>query len=237
MTTGAKAMSNTGIPRVERPDLVLFDWDGTLVDTFPLLFAAHNHVRGTLGFELWSEAEALKNIRKPAREAFPSIFGDNWEEAVDLYYDYVTKHHLERIKPLKGARELLLLFKKLSVPVGVVSNKKHNILLKEIKHLSWMPLIQNVVGAGQTERGKPDPAPLHHAIDLFASDPGRGPVSSKKIWYIGDTAEDMVCAVSADIQPVFVECGFGQRNELDTRSVSYIFQNLDLLRKSLEESQ
>mgnify|MGYP006273724963 CR=1 FL=1 len=237
MTGGAKAMSNNGMPRVERPELVLFDWDGTLVDTFPLLFAAHNYVRGELGIEMWSEAEALKNIRKPAREAFPSMFGDKWEEAVDLYYDYVTKHHLEKIEPLNGAKELLLLLKKWSVPVGVVSNKKHDLLLKEINHLNWTPLIQNVVGAGQTKRGKPDPAPLLHAIELFASQPGGRPESGKKIWYIGDTAEDMACALSANIQPVFVECGFGQRNELDRRSVSYIFQNLDLLHKSLEKSQ
>lgn len=212
------------------PNVILFDWDGTLVSTLKLLFNAHNYVREHLEYPLWSVKEARKNIRLSAKDAFPQLYGDNAHKALELYYDYVRANHLNKLEPCSGAKNLLEELAHKEKPLGIISNKKHDILEKEIKYLDWNKYFTTWVGAGNAKRDKPDPAPVNKALaDLNYYS------SSEQVWYVGDTKEDMKTAYLAGITPIFVEHGFGDKHELSNEYNIQSYENLEALSRHLSK--
>ena len=206
--------------RLQNPEAVFFDWDGTLVDTFPLLYNAYNHTRQTLGHKPWSVQEARKNIRLSGRDAFPVIFGEQAGKASDIYYEYVRSHHLDDLKTQEGANKLLENIAARNIPIGVISNKKHDILLSEIESLGWHEFFATVIGAGKADKDKPDSAPVFLALEEINQKAG------EHIWYIGDTSEDMHCAKISGVKAIFVANGFGTHGELESLQNILKIENL-----------
>jgi phosphoglycolate phosphatase len=65
----------------ERPRAILFDWDNTLIDSWPTIHAATNVVLDAMGLPTWTLEEAKVRVRHSLRDTFPKMFGDRWEEA------------------------------------------------------------------------------------------------------------------------------------------------------------
>lgn len=183
---------------VPAPTLVLFDWDNTLIDSFPLLHAASTYVRTALGYMPWSEAEARQNIRQAAKDIFPVLYGDRWPQAMELYYTYVAAHHLADLKPLSDAHALLCFLKSKGMDMGVVSNKRSHLLQAEIEHLGWGQFFKVTIGADDVLHGKPDPAGLQLALRVCD-------VLPQSAWYMGDTETDMQAAKAANVRAIYIE--------------------------------
>lgn len=170
------------------PKVILFDWDNTLVDTWPTIHDAINHTMQVMGHPEWSFDKVKSTIKQSMRDAFPVLFGDEWEKAADAYQSRFRAIHLERLHPLGGAEAMLKYLRTLPLFVAVVSNKKGVNLRKEVEHLGWNVYFDAVVGAQDAEFDKPDPAParmaLAHAPDHLAED----------VWFVGDTGVDLECA-------------------------------------------
>ena len=194
---------------LRKPSAVFFDWDGTLIDGFDTIIGGYNKALSTFGLPLMSPEDAQTRIRRSSREVFPQIFGANAESAQKIYYDYVSEHHLSLIKSLSHSRELLEFLVRNQIPAGVVSNKQHAFLKKEIAHMGWMHLIQIYIGAGITKRDKPAPDQLL----LAAADTGFSG-REDELWYIGDTETNMEAAHAARFIPVFIKHGLGKNEEL-----------------------
>lgn len=198
------------------PELIVFDWDGTLVDTFDLLFSAHNYVRQAMGLTPWSQEQARQNIRASAREIYPQIYGSGASRALDLLYDYVDKHHLRKLACMPSAGELLThLHNETAIKLAVLSNKNQLYLEREIAQLNWQDYFHAVIGAGIAEYDKPSAAPLNYMIEKLAAMDVTIPAKNR-IWLIGDTETDMMCAHAAQVTPVFVRNGFGHDNIIET---------------------
>src|SRR6185295_2957795 len=84
-----------------RPKAVLFDWDNTLVDTWPCIGKATNLTRAAMGLGPWNAAEMRANIAGSLRDTFPRIYGDRWEEAREIYHKAFAETHLEMLKALE----------------------------------------------------------------------------------------------------------------------------------------
>ena len=67
------------------PQAVLFDWDNTLVDTWPVIHEAMNTTLAAMGHPQWRMEETKDRVRLALREAFPPMFGDRWEDARDIF--------------------------------------------------------------------------------------------------------------------------------------------------------
>lgn len=181
------------------PPAVLFDWDNTLIDTFPAIFAAHNAVRTAIGALPWTEAEARANIRLAAKDAFPIWYGDRAAEAERVYTDYIRSSHLEHMAHIDGTRELLDHLYTRQVPMGVVSNKRGEFLRREITHAGWDHFFRAVIGADDIQGpGKPAPDGVLQALSVLHL-PAAG------VWYVGDTENDIRTAHAAGAVPVFIE--------------------------------
>ena len=179
---------------------VIFDWDGTLVDTCGLILDAHNHVRAHFDKPLWTMDNFLGAASESAREYYPKIYSERADEAQDVLYEYVEAHHLTYLEPMKGAADLLDYIASLNLPMAVVSNKRDNTLKKEIEHVQYQDYFDFVIGAGVAKRDKPSPDPLFNAINALD-----GNLTPQDILYVGDTETDLLTAQNANSAVVFIQ--------------------------------
>lgn len=184
---------------VSPPEGILFDWDNTLVDTWPVIAEALNHTRAAFGLETWTVAEARIKSARALRETFPEWFGDRWEEARDMFYERFAAVHCERLVAKEGARDLLRFLHESSVPLFVVSNKKSQYLNEEIDHLGWRAFFTKIVGAGEAKRDKP----ARESVDWALEGSGLAP-DNPRIWLVGDTHADVEGARNAGCTPVLL---------------------------------
>lgn len=184
------------------PAAILFDWDNTLIDTFPLLFAAHNEVRAALGVPLWSQDEARQNIRLAAKDAFPMWYGARAQEASDVYDALIRANHLRQLEILDGVPELLDWLARQNMPMGIVSNKRGEFLRAEVSHCGWADRFGAVIGADDIRGpGKPSPEGVGAALKKL----NISAVLRANSWYVGDTENDIRTAKAAGMIPVFIE--------------------------------
>ncbi|MCX8515973.1 MAG: HAD-IA family hydrolase [Alphaproteobacteria bacterium] len=156
----------TNIPA---PQLILFDWDNTLVDSWNVIHDAMMQTFERLQIKpLWqAKAETQQRGQRSLRDSFPALFGARAEEAKKIYYEEYLALHLREITALTGAGETLALLRDKGIALGVISNKAHPILLTEIAHLGWQDFFYGVVGAGLANADKPNDAPFWHALQLI----------------------------------------------------------------------
>ena len=179
-----------------RPTVLLYDWDNTLVDGWAGITAALNAVFRAFDRPLWSVADTKQRVRVSLRESFPLMFGDAWERAAELFYRTLSEQHLQNVRPMPGAAEALAVGA--AWPQGVVSNKTGDYLRAEVVHLGWSGHFGAVIGAGDARADKPDPAPLHLALERL------GRPADESVWYLGDTALDMQAARAAGVTAVLI---------------------------------
>jgi phosphoglycolate phosphatase len=180
----------------ERPSVLLYDWDNTLVDGWAGITAALNAAFTAFGHALWTVEDTRNRVRAALRESFPIMFGDEWERARDIFYETLTHQHLSHVKPMDGVFDLLEAG--IAWPQGVVSNKAGKFLRREVVHLGWSRFFGPVIGAGDATADKPDPAPIHLALSQL------GRTADCSVWYMGDTALDMQAARAAGVTAVLV---------------------------------
>ncbi|MBN8521379.1 MAG: HAD family hydrolase [Alphaproteobacteria bacterium] len=182
--------------------VILFDWDGTLVDSMPLVLAGHNLVREKLGYPLWGMAEVLKYATKSARENFPVLYGDRAGEAESLFYTYVNAHRFDILKSYPQTHDALTHLKSAGFRLGVVSNKKYEYLNIEIDHFGWRSFFESIVGAGEAEQDKPSALPIKLALSRMGYNQ-----DIKTVLYVGDTITDKDTAHHAGTDWAYVHQG------------------------------
>ncbi len=180
------------------PDAILFDWDNTLVDTWPTIQDAMNHTLAHFGMPVWSMEETRLRVRKSMRDSFPGLFGDRWQRAADVFYERYRAIHVKRLEPLPGAEDLLQFLHDAGIFTGVVSNKVGEYLRVEARHLGWERYFTNLVGAGDAERDKPALQPVLMALE------GSNTKPAENVWFIGDADIDLVCGTEAGCLAILV---------------------------------
>lgn len=182
--------------KLTQPKAILFDWDNTLVDTWPTIHSALNETMRFMGHPEWSIDKVKKNVKKSMRESFPHLFSDDWEKAAEHYQRTYRATHTNTLKPLPGAEDLLHLLQDHDLFLAVVSNKKSITLREEIKHLRWDDFFDVIVGADDAARDKPHPDPVLLALKTFGDEFG------PEVWFVGDTAVDLECAQVTGCTPI-----------------------------------
>ena len=178
------------------PRAIIFDWDNTLVETWPVIHAALHETFVTMEVEPWTFEETKARVRHSMQESFPKLFQDRWETARDVFYGAYEKAHLEHLEPCEGAGELLATLDGYGVPLCVVSNKTGRYLSLEAAHLGWAGYFGQLVGAGDAARDKPAPEPVALALQGSGVEPG------DDVWMVGDSGVDMEIAYATGLKPV-----------------------------------
>ena len=178
------------------PRALVFDWDNTLVDSWGTIHDALNFLMEAMERPLWTIEETRERVRLSLRDAFPTIFGDRWEEARQIYIDRFRAIHLDRLTPLPGCEAMLRTLAADGHYLAVVSNKTGAVLRSEAAHLGWSSFFGSIVGAGDCHADKPHCAPVELALQPSGIKPG------SDVWFVGDTAVDMECALASGCVPV-----------------------------------
>ena len=182
----------------ERPVALLFDWDNTLVDTWPAIHHALAATFRAMDREPWTFEETRARVRASARDSFPALFGARSEDAMAIFYRRFETDHLDRLKERPGASAMLESLQEAGFYLGVVSNKRGDLLRQEAEALDWARLFRRLVGANDAERDKPAVDPVCLALG------DGGPVPGPDVWFVGDTDIDLTCAVNSGCLPVLL---------------------------------
>jgi phosphoglycolate phosphatase len=180
------------------PRAILFDWDNTLVNTWPTIVECYRDTFTALGMTPWTAIEVQDRAHGSLREVFPALFGARAGEAEKVFYDTFLRIHLDRLEPLPDADTLLAHCHAKGLYVAIVSNKVGDNLRAEVAHLGWGKWIVRSVGARDAARDKPAPDPIYLALD------GTGIAPDESVWMVGDTPADLKSAHAAGCLPVLV---------------------------------
>lgn len=211
-----------------QPQAIIFDWDNTLVDSWPTIHAANNAALVAMGHEPWTRAQSEVRVRKSLAEAYSELFGERWEEARDVYYSHFRANHLQELAVLTGRADMLDALAEAGIYMGIVSNKDGQLLREEVAHLGWEDFFGAVVGANDVARAKPAPEPIHLSLEPSIFRAGR------EVWYVGDTDIDLECAVAAGVVPVLLREKPPETGEFDQFAPELIFANGEKLCAFLE---
>jgi phosphoglycolate phosphatase len=185
MTDRTDLRMPAGTAVLARPKAVIFDWDNTLVESWPAIHAALTRTFERYGLQPWTFDETKQRVRKSMRESFPPLFGERWKEAGAFFKEAFTAIHLDFLKPAAGTEAMLGDLKGLGIYLGVVSNKNGDVLRQEAVHLGWDGYFGRIVGAFDAPRDKPAADPVHLALV------GSGIACGPGVWFAGDTDVDL----------------------------------------------
>lgn len=204
--------------------LIIFDLDGTLLDTVADLAASTNYALEQCGFPT-HEAEAYKffvgnGINKLFERALPD--GAKDQETIlkirKYFIEYYNDHNSELTVPYPGISELLSTLQSKNIQLAVASNKYQQATTELIQH--FFPDINFVAVFGQRENVpiKPNPAIVNDILAITGTE-------RKDVLYIGDSGVDMQTAQNAGVDAAGVTWGFRPRAELEQFEPKYIVDN------------
>jgi pyrophosphatase PpaX len=177
--------------RVADVQAILFDLDGTLIDTVELIRDSFRYAtRTVLGHELPDEV-TMRNVGQPLAVQFRDMAPDHADELLRVYREYNMRRHDELARPYPGTSETLAELARRGMPMGVVTSKGTQATERGLDLFDLRRWLGVVVTADDVPVHKPDPYPLAFAASGLGSDLGY-------CMYVGDSPHDMQAAVSGD---------------------------------------
>jgi len=194
---------------------ILFDLDGTLVDTAPDLINAHNHVMKKFGYEASKSDHEVKSLI--GKGANTMISRSLWNAAkIDLkkikektikdkmvkeFVDYYGRNILVESKLLNGVNDFLIWCKNNNISMGVCTNKQEHLAVDLLKKIGINNFFDYVAGSNTFDFCKPDARHLTKVIEIMGGD-------IKKTIMIGDSEVDALSAQNASVPFVLLEDGY-----------------------------
>lgn len=192
---------------------VLFDLDGTLVDTIPLIIASYQQALGDVLGEVGDEALVRSWIGRPLREAFVEYRPERADELFEAYTTWNLANTATLLRPIEGVTDLLDALTDAGVAFGIVTSKRRRTAELALHHAGLTDRIEVLATLHDTERHKPNPEPLEFGLAALAARTGRGREASEAA-YVGDAVVDLLAARAAGMAGVAVLWGAGSAAEL-----------------------
>ncbi len=193
--------------------LIIFDLDGTLLNTIADLAAATNYALAKYGFPTHAE-EAYKSfvgdgIDKLFERALPGSKGslENIELIRTVFLPYYNAHCMDKTRPFEGIKELLQDLQHSGVVLAVASNKYDKATKALVKHYFPEIHFSVVLGLHPGINPKPSPDIVYNILQLTG-------IAAQNTLYVGDSVVDMLTAEKAGIKACGVSWGYCPRSEL-----------------------
>ena len=193
---------------------ILFDLDGTLVDTAPDLIVAHNHVMKKFGFPTKEPNEIKSLVGKGANTMMSKTLWnsakkelskvkeqDTKEKMVNEFINFYGNNILVKSKLVNGVKEFLIWCKKNNISMGVCTNKQEHLAVDLLKKIGINDFFECVAGSNTFDYCKPDPRHLTNMIEIM-----NGNVT--KSIMIGDSDVDSQRAHNASMTFILLEGGY-----------------------------
>lgn len=189
---------------------VLFDLDGTLIDTNKLIIDSFKHTyKKHLGRDV-EETEILKHFGEPLRITLERYSKDNVEELYKTYIDFNESTHDSTVSLCCNIKECLEALKEMGCILAVVTAKRAPIAHRGIELFDIKKHFSTVITLQDTEHHKPHPEPILKAMERLGAKP-------EETLMIGDSIFDMKCAHNAGVKAVLVTWGAATEHITDER--------------------
>ena len=191
--------------------IIIFDMDGTLIDSKKDITISINHVRKiNHNLEPLDESFVVKAINLHERNLPYLFYGTKTYEKRDrvIFEKHYKKQCIEHSKLYDGVKEMLFELKEMGVLLSVATNASTVFSITMLEHLKVAQLFDMVVGADKVEKSKPDPQMLEMILKYYDFDR-----TKDKAWMVGDNSKDMLSGELAGIKSVFVTWGFSDITE------------------------
>lgn len=192
---------------MSRLTTVLFDLDGTLVDSIPLIFRTYRRVFCALGLP-WDPGAVAARIGIPLKIISRQFAGERAEEFYRLYQQYYHEDHDRMTRVFPGTRELLRELKARSRRLGIVTSKTAAVARRTAAFTGLDSFMDVIVTVEDVSRPKPEAEPVLKALAVL----GAGPAEAV---YVGDSIHDILSGRRAGTLVVGVTWGLARREELE----------------------
>jgi pyrophosphatase PpaX len=208
------------MPQTRAPRPVLFDLDGTLADTIPLLLASMRAAYAAVGGDGPIDRDWLRGMGMPLRSQFMHFESndlDRVEALIAVYREWQVANLAAYVTEYDGIRELLGALERRGHPVAVVTGKGDWMARMTLDHVDLLTPFQIIIGADATTRHKPDPEPLLLCAERL------GVVAGEAL-YVGDAPNDILAARAAGMIDVWAAWGPFPASELEAFAPSHSVQ-------------
>ena len=186
---------------------ILFDLDGTIVNTAPDLMAAHNHVMRKFGYEEKKMADIKTLAGKGAwvmmqRSFKEKINDENLKKNMTKeFIDFYSKNIDRNSKPIKGLIDFLKWAKSKKIVMAICTNKQEKLANDLLKKLNLIQYFDFVAGSDTFDFNKPDARHLTSVVEILESD-------LKKTIMVGDSEVDEMAAINAKVPFILITDGY-----------------------------
>lgn len=187
--------------------IVVFDLDGTLVNTIGLIIASYEHALSDVLNVSPNEGEARSWIGEPLLTTFSLRYPERAQELVDSYIAWNIAHLDELLEDYPGVAELLRAVAGSGAKIGVATSKRRSSAVRTVDAAGLSGLLEVTVAMEDTTAHKPSPEPLRLAVQRLG---GR----VEDAVYVGDAVVDVAAAHAAGMSAIAVSWGAGERDAL-----------------------
>jgi len=205
---------------------VFFDLDGTLADTIELILSSYRHTMRTHLGQAPPDERWLATSGTPLREQLKD-FARSAEEAEAMLETYTTFQraiHDEMVRPFPGAGEVLAALRDHGARLAVVTSKRSAVARRTMEVCGIWDAVDLVVAADDVTRGKPDPEPVHRALDALALR-----AEPERVLFVGDSPFDLRAGRAAGTRTAAVSWGAFERAALEAERPDYFLESLEEL--------
>ncbi len=198
---------------------VLFDLDGTLVDSMETICSLTMKVMNDLKLPAVRRSVIKRVVSKPEEQAFKELFPKH-THLIDRAGKIYTKYYLESLpqaRELPNARKTLFELHDMGIKIGIATVRSRLLAVKLIEQLGLFCNI--LVAFGDTRLSRPNPYPLVKAMRELK-------VSKGEALYVGDTPEDVIQGSAAKVRTIAIPAGMYKKSELEKENPSFMIKDL-----------
>ena len=207
--------------------IILFDLDGTLIDSTDAIVSTFYHSFKELGFEFKGSDEDIKALIGYPLDVMYVELGVEDEKKWDFVDAYKQRYRTISIAQttlLENAVESLELASSFA-RLAIVTTKTTQYTIPLLEHMDIMKYFEGIIGRQEVQNPKPHPEPIYKAIELLNIDKEK-----HDIYMIGDTKLDLIAAKDAHIKGIGVLCGYGQFDELKSYTNAIFRDSLEAVK-------
>lgn len=210
--------------RIGAIEAVLFDLDGTLIDTIGLILASMRYTTERVLGEALPDEVLLREVGIPLAEQMREFSDEHAEELLAVYREHNAAIHDELIREYEGTEPVLLELRRRGYRLGIVTSKLNSLAKRGLDCFGLGEYFDFVIGADDVAIHKPDPHPLMEAASRLGLDPER-------CAYVGDAPADMRAANGAGMVSIAATWGAHARDRLLATKPEFAIDHVsDLLR-------
>ena len=189
---------------------ILFDLDGTIIDTAPDLIVAHDHVMKKFGHKIEQSVNIKKNVGRGAWMMMQKSLKEKnvnqviRNEMTKEFIDFYSKNIANGSKPIKGLFEFLDWAKSKNISMAICTNKQERLAVQLLKKLNLFDYFEYIAGHDTFAFNKPDPRHLTNVVEIIGGD-------LKKTIMVGDSEIDEMAAVNAKLPFVLIANGYTEK--------------------------